>query len=141
MLRAALLVMSLANSATGIALASLYFRLRANEGMPLLVLFVALSLLVQGGFTLGYLAGLWRRWQSPSAQLFVIGEFAALLVGSVTTLQGILYNVHPTNGDYEFGPLMASAFMTVQAVLGLLYMIRSGEFPEGQASAAPRNNH
>jgi hypothetical protein len=137
MLRAALLVMSLANSAAGIALGSLYFG-RHDSGMPLVVLFVALSLLVQGGFTIGYLAGLWRRWQSASAQLFVVGEFAAGLVGSVTALQGILYNMHPTNGDYEFGPLTASLFMAVQAGLGLLCVVRSGEFPEGQP-AAPHN--
>jgi hypothetical protein len=140
MLRAALLVMSLANSAAGIVLGSLYFRYNHDDGMPIIVLFVALSLLVQGGFTIGYLAGLWRRWQSASAQLFVIGEFAAGLVGSVTALQGILYNIHPTNGDYEFGPLMASVLMTAQAVLGLLYVIRSGEFPEGHAPVTPPNN-
>jgi hypothetical protein len=138
MLRAALLVMSLANSAAGIALGTYYFRYRYAAGMPIIVLLIALSLLVQGGFTLGYLAGLWRRWQSPAAQLFVIGEFAAGLVGSVTALQGILYNMQPTNGDYEFGPLTASVFMTIQAVLGLLYVIRSGEFPEG--TPVPHNN-
>jgi hypothetical protein len=58
----------------------------------------------------------------------------------VTALQGILYNIHPTNGDHEFGPLLASVLMTVQAVLGLLYVIRSGEFPEG-TPVAPHNNH
>ena len=140
MLRAALLVMSLANSAAGIVIGSLYFQYRGDPGMPVIVLLVALSLLVQGGFTIGYLAGLWRRWQSPAAQLFVIGEFAAVLIGSVTALQGILYNLRPTNGDYEFGPMTAAILMTVQAVLGLLYIVRSGEFPEGHPVTPNQNS-
>ena len=141
MLRAALLVTSLANVSAGIALGSLYFRYRGNEGMPVLVLLVALALFVQGGFTLGYLAGLWRRWKSLSTQLFVAGEFAAALVGSAGTLQGVLYNLQPVNGDREYGPMTAAIFMTVQALIGLLYAVRNGEFPESiQAPDASANN-
>jgi len=49
--------------------------------MPLVVLFVALSLFVQGAFTIGHLRGLWKHWRIPSFHLLVAGELAAALVG------------------------------------------------------------
>jgi hypothetical protein len=121
--RIALILTSIANVAAGVGLAGLWFKFRHDEGMPIVVLFVALSLLVQGGFTLGHLRGVWRHWS-----LFVAGESAAALVGGIAILQGVLYNLHPTNGDYEFGPLLAATLMTTQATIGLILAARSGEF-------------
>ena len=129
MLRLVLFVSSLANAAAGVALGSLWFKFRHDDGMPIIVLLVALSLLVQGGYTVGHLTGLWKRWGIPSFTLFVAGESAAALVGGVAILQGVLYNLRPTNGDYEFGPLLAATLMSTQATIGLVYAARSGEFP------------
>jgi hypothetical protein len=129
MLRAALLLTSLANSAAGVALGALYFQYQGLDGMPLVVLFVAVALFIQGAYTIGYLAGMWRRWRNLDTQLFVAGEFAAALVGSIATVQAILYNLHPKNGDFEFGPLIAAVLMTVQAFAGLLYAVRAGLLP------------
>jgi hypothetical protein len=126
MLRFVLIIASLANAAAGLALAGLWYRFRHDEGMPVIVLFVALSLLVQGAFTIAELRGLWKRWGSISFQLFVTGEAAAALVGGVAILQGVLYNLHPVNGDYEFGPLTAATLMTIQATIGLVYAARTG---------------
>ena len=95
--------------------------------MAVVVLFVALSLFVQGAFTLGYLRGWWERVGALSFQLFVAGESAAALVGAVAILQGVLYNLQPTNGDYEFGPMLAATLMTTQATIGLIYAARSGQ--------------
>jgi len=122
-LRIALIIASIANIAVSVGLGTLWFKFRHDPGMPIIVVFVALALLIQGGFTLGHLRGLWRQWN-----LFVAGEAAAALVGGVAILQGVLYNLHPTNGDYEFGPLMAATLMTIQATLGLILVARSGEF-------------
>jgi len=127
--RLVLFVTSLANAAAGVALASLWFKFRHDDGMPIIVLFVALSLSVQGAYTLGHLSGFWKRWRFPSFTLFVTGESAAALVGGVAILQGVLYNLHPTNGDYEFGPLLAATLMSTQATIGLVYAARSGELP------------
>jgi len=127
--RLVLLVTSLANAVAGVALASLWYKFRHDDGMPVVVLFVALSLFVQGAYTLGHLRGFWRRLGMPSFTLFVAGESAAALVGGVAILQGVLYNLHPTNGDYEFGPLLAATLMSTQATIGLVYAARSGEFP------------
>lgn len=128
MLRFALLVTSVANTAAGAGLASIWYSFRHDDGMPIIVLFVALSLVIQGTFTLGHLRGLWKRWRFASFQLFVTGESAAALVGGVAILQGVVYNLSPINGDYEFGPLLAATFMATQASLGLIYAARNWEF-------------
>jgi hypothetical protein len=121
-LRIALILASIANIAAGIGLGALWFKFRQDPGMPIVVLFVGLSLLIQGGFTIGHVRGLWRQWN-----LFVAGEGAAAIVGAVAILQGVLYNLHPTNGDYEFGPLMAATLMCTQATIGLIFAAQSGE--------------
>jgi hypothetical protein len=125
--RLALFMVSLADIVAGVTLGSLWYRFRHDAGMPAIVLFVALTLFVQGAFTIGYLNGFWKRWRIPSFQLFVLGESAAALVGGVSILQGVLYNLQPVNGDFEFGPLLAATLMTTQATIGLVYAARSGE--------------
>jgi hypothetical protein len=120
--RLALILTSIVNVAAGLGLGGLWFKFRNDDGMPIVVLLIALSLLIQGGFTLGHLRGLWRQWT-----LFVTGESAAALVGGVAIIQGVLYNLNPTNGDYEWGPLMAATLMTTQATIGLVYAAQSGE--------------
>jgi len=127
-LRFILTLASLANSAAGIGLGIMWYRFRHDDGMPIIVLLVALSLFIQGAFTLGYLNGLWKRWEHPAFQLFVAGESAAALVGGVAILQGVLYNLHPVNGDYEFGPLLAATLMTTHATIGLVHAARSNGF-------------
>ena len=128
MLRIALFLASLANIAAGLGLGALWFKFRNDPGMPIVVLGAALALVIQGGFTIGHLQGLWKRWGLPSFSLFVAGEGAAALVGAVAILQGVIYNLRPINGDYELGPLMAATLMTTQANLGLIFAARSGEF-------------
>jgi len=126
--RLALILASIANVAAGLGLGALWFKFRHDSGMPIIVLFVALSLIIQGGFTLGHLRGVWKQWGLPSFSMFVAGEGAAALVGALAILQGVIYNLNPTNGDYEFGPLMAATLMTTQATIGLIFAARSPEF-------------
>jgi len=103
--------------------------------MPIVVLFVAVSLVIQGLFTIGHIEHFWKRVGVPSSQLFVAGESAAALVGGMAILQGILYNLHPVNGDYEFGPLLAATLMSTQATLGLVFAARSDAFRVVAASS------
>jgi hypothetical protein len=121
-LRIVLILASIANVAVGLGLGGLWFKFRHDPGMPIFVLFVALALFIQGTFTLGHLRGFWRQWG-----LLVAGESAAALVGGLAIIQGVIYNLNPTNGDYEWGPLMAATLMTTQATLGLIYAAQSGE--------------
>jgi len=126
--RLSLVISSLVNSAAGVGLAIMWYQHRHDPGMPIVVLFVGLSLFIQGAFTLGHIDGLWKRWGIPSFQLFITGESAAALVGAVAILQGVLYNLQPVNGDYEFGPLLAATLMTTQATIGLVYASRTNGF-------------
>jgi hypothetical protein len=119
--RLALILTSIVNVAAGLGLGGLWFKFREDTGMPIVVLLVALSLLIQGEFTLGHLQGLLRQWG-----LFVAGETAAALVGGIAIIQGVIYNLNPTNGDYEWGPLMAATLMTTHATIGLVYAAQSG---------------
>lgn len=127
MLRIALLVVSLANLLTGLGMTGVYFKFRSGGGVPVVVLFIALALVVQGGFTIGHLQGWWKQWGTWAGQLFVAGESAAALAGTIGTIQGILYNLHPRNGDQEFGPLMVAILIGTQAALGLAYAARNGD--------------
>jgi len=124
MLRIALVVLSVINVAAGVGLAGLYLQFRSDGGVPVLVLLIGISLVVQGGFTLGYLRDRRSGFAATIAQLFVAGESVAALAGIVGTLQGILYNLTPVNGDHEFGPLMAATLMGTQAIIGLIYAAR-----------------
>ncbi len=128
MLRLVLILASLVNAAAGVGLGIVWYQYRHDDGMPIVVLFVALSLFIQGAFTLGHIERLWERLRIPSLQLFIPGEAAAALVGGVAILQGVIYNLRPANGDYEFGPLLAATLMSTQATLGLVYAARSNDF-------------
>jgi hypothetical protein len=46
----------------------------------------------------------------------------------VAIFQGVVYNLHPVNGDYEFGPLTAATLMSTHATLGLIFAARSRRF-------------
>ena len=124
MLRISLFVASAVNIAAGLGLAGVYFKFVGGGGVPFAVLLIAAALFVQGAFTVGYLQGWWSSLGERATQLFVGGEAAAALVGALGTIQGILYNLHPRNGDQEFGPLMAAMLFAVHAAVGLIHDAR-----------------
>lgn len=124
MLRTALFLASVFNVAAGLGLAGLYFTFASAGGVPVIVLAIAVTLFVQGAFTVGYLQGWWSQLGDKATQLFVAGEAAAALIGTLGAIQGFLYNLHPRNGDQEFGPLMAAMLFAMHAVVGLIYEAR-----------------
>ena len=126
MLRIALALFSVINLAVGVGLAAMYLQFRSGGGVPVLVLLIGVALVLQGGFTLGYLRNWGSAFGNRVAQLFVAGETAAALAGGLGTLQGVLYNLSPVNGDQEFGPLMSATLMATHAVIGLTYAARDG---------------
>lgn len=127
MLRISLFVTSVVNIAAGVGLAGLYI-VDNTGGVPWVVFVIGFSMFVQGAFTIGYLRGWWSEFGDAAPHLFVAGESAGALVGILGTLQGILYNLHPVNGDQEFGPMMAAALIGTHAVLGLIYAARNEKF-------------
>lgn len=128
-LRLALLLASIVNLSAGLGLTGLYLGRRSVNDLPILVLVVGLSLFVQGFYTIGYLRGWWARLGERATQLFVAGQCLAALAGALETVHGILYNLHPVNGDQEFGPLTAAILLGTQAVLALILVSREETQP------------
>lgn len=129
MLRIALFLASVVNVAAGLGLTGVYLGSRSAEDLPIVVLLAGLSLFVQGFYTIGYLRGWWSRFGERAVQLFVAGQCVAALAGGLETVHGILYNLHPINGDQEFGPLTAAILMGTQAAIGLIFAARNEGFP------------
>ena len=129
MLRLALVLASVVNIAAGLGLTGVYLKLRSAEDLPVLVLVVGVTLFVQGAYTVGYLRGWWSRFGDRATQLFIAGQCLAALGGALETVHGILYNLHPVNGDQEFGPLTAAILIGTHAVLGLIFAARNESLP------------
>lgn len=121
MLKTALYFLSLVNAALGLFLAGAYFFDNQSGGIPVLVLVTGISLMTQGVYTIVYIGGALDDWHERATQLFVSGETAAILAGGLATIQGVILNLHPRNGDYEFLPMGLGIFMAVQATIGLIY--------------------
>lgn len=116
MLRILLIILALLNALVGAALAA--YAMRMQEIAPLMV---GLALFLQGTYTLLYPRLLQPRSKDLFRILFVGGHGAAGLVGGLDFLSGVLYNLHPRNGDLELAPATMGLFMFVLAATALLY--------------------
>jgi hypothetical protein len=121
MLKTALLVLSIINAGFGLFLAGAYFFDNSDGGIPAIVLLTGMALILQGGYTTAYIGGALDEWRTFATQLFASGETVSILAGGLAAVQGFLYNLHPRNGDYEFGPMGLGIFMAAQAIVGLVY--------------------
>lgn len=121
MLKTALISLSMIVCAFGLFLTGAYFFDNPDGGIPMIALFTGLALMIQGGFTIGWVGGAFDPWKEWARQLFVSGEVASVLAGGLAAVQGFLYNMHPRNGDFEFAPMMLGVFMAAQAITGLMY--------------------
>lgn len=121
MLKTALFVLSIINAAFGLFLTGAYFFANPDGGIPFIALATGIALIIQGGYTVLYAGGGLEAWHEMATQLFVSGETASILAGGLAALQGVLYNLHPRNGDYELAPMTLGILMAVQAIVGLIY--------------------
>jgi hypothetical protein len=121
MLKTALISLSMIVFAFGLFLTGVYFFDNAEGAIPMIALFTGLALMIQGGFTIGWVGGAFDPWKEWARQLFVSGEVASVLAGGLAAVQGFLYNMHPRHGDFEFGPMTLGIFMAAQAIIGLIY--------------------
>lgn len=92
--------------------------------MPIIVLFIGGSLLIQGVYTILYLRGDLDRWGDLATGALFAGEGLSACVGAGGLIQGILHNMRID--DLEMAPVLAGILMLVQAVLALLYLLLSG---------------
>ena len=135
MLKTALFVLSFINAAFGLFLAGAYFFDNPDGGIPVIALLTGMALILQGGYTIAYIGGALDDWRTLATQLFVSGETASILAGGLAVVQGVFYNLHPRNGDFEFGPMGLGIFMAAQAIVGLVYATSVSSAPSARRTA------
>ena len=120
MTKIVLLACSSINALCGLALMGAFLLLPA-AGLPLIAFLTGLALCIQGAFTLAYLSSLLAPWHARATAALIAGEAAAVLAGGLAVANGVLDNLHPRNGAFEFFPMSVGVLMVTQAALALLY--------------------
>jgi len=118
MLRLLLMLASIANCAGGLVLIGTWATMWQH--VPIIVLFIGGSLLIQGGYTLLYLHGNLDRWGGLATGALLAGEGLSACVGAGGLVQGIIHNMK--TADLEMAPVLAGLLMLTQAVLALVYL-------------------
>lgn len=119
MLKMLLMLASFANCAGGVVLILTWAAMW--QRVPIIVLFIGLSLLIQGAYTILYLQGSLSRWGELATGAFLAGEGLAGFVGLGGLIQGIIHNIQ--NADMEMAPVLAGFLMASHALLALFYLI------------------
>ena len=119
MLKTLLVVASLANCAGGIVLIATWALMWQH--VPIIVVFIGASLLIQGAYTLLYLRGALDGWAELATGALFAGEGLAGLVGLGGLIQGIIHNMQ--NADMEMAPVLAGLLMATHALLALFYLL------------------
>jgi hypothetical protein len=91
------------------------------QRVPIIVLFIGGSLLIQGVYTILYLHGDFDRWGGIATGALFAGEGLAACVGAIGLIEGIVHNVNSPDG--EMAPILAGLLMLVQAILTLLFLL------------------
>src|SRR2546426_4529238 len=118
MLRLLVMLASIANCAGGLVLIGTWATLW--QRVPIIVLFIGGSLLIQGAYTILYLRGDLDRWGDLATGALFAGEGLSACVGAGGLIQGIIHNMN--TADMEMAPVLAGLLMLVQAVLTPLYL-------------------
>ena len=119
MLKMLVMLASIANCAGGLVLITTWATMW--EHVPIIVLFIGGSLLIQGAYTILYLRGDLDRWGELATGALFAGEGLAGCVGAGGLIQGIIHNIN--NADMEMAPVLAGLLMLVQAILALVYLL------------------
>ena len=118
MLRLLVMLASIANCAGGLVLIATWATMW--QRVPLIVLFIGGSLLIQGGYTILYLRGDLDRWGGLATGALLAGEGISACVGAAGLIEGIIHNMK--TDDLEMAPVLAGILMLIQALLALLYL-------------------
>jgi hypothetical protein len=125
---------SIANVAGGLVLIGTWASMW--QRVPIIVLAIGGSLLIQGAYTILYLRGDLARWGDLATGALFAGESLSAVVGAGGLIQGILHNIN--NADAEMAPVLAGLLMLVQAALALLYLLMTHQLRprvDGRSSA------
>ena len=115
LMQASISALSIVNISAGLALLGLY---ASASSPPRLVLMVALALLIQGSYTVAFLADAFRARPKAARLLQLGGSTLALLVGAVGFGAGLLANIDST--DPEYGPMTTSLLIAAHGLASLL---------------------
>jgi hypothetical protein len=118
MLRLLVMLASIANCAGGLVLIGTWATMW--QRVPIIVLFIGGSLLIQGGYTILYLHGDLDRWGGLATGALLAGEGLSACVGAGGLIQGIIHNMK--TADLEMAPVLAGLLMLSQALLALVYL-------------------
>jgi hypothetical protein len=125
---------SIANVAGGLVLIGTWATMW--QRVPVIVLAIGGSLLVQGAYTILYIRGDLARWGDLATGALFAGEALSAVVGAGGLVQGIVHNIN--NADMEMAPVLAGLLMLVQAALALLYLLLTNQLRprvDGRSSA------
>jgi hypothetical protein len=118
MLRFLVMLASIANCVGGLVLISTWASMWQH--VPIIVLFIGGSLLIQGGYTILYLHGDLDRWGGLATGALLAGEGLSACVGAGGLIQGIIHNLK--TADLEMAPVLAGLLMLTLALLALVYL-------------------
>jgi hypothetical protein len=118
MLRLLVMLASIANCAGGLVLIATWATMW--QRVPIIVVFIGGSLLIQGGYTILYLHGDLDRWGGLATGALLAGEGLSACVGAAGLVQGIIHNMK--TADLEMAPVLAGLLMLIQALLALVYL-------------------
>jgi len=118
MLKLLVMLASFANCAGGLVLMITWGSMW--QRVPIIVLFIGASLLIQGAYTIFYLHGDLEAWGSAASGALFAGECLAACVGAGGLVLGIMHNIE--HADMEIAPVLAGFLMLVQAGLALGYL-------------------
>ncbi len=134
MLRLLLMLASIANVAGGLVLIGTWATMW--QRVPIIVLAIGCSLLIQGAYTIIYLRGDLARWGDLATGALFAGEALSAVVGAGGLIQSVVHNIN--NADMEMAPVLAGLLMLVQAALALLYLVMTNQLRprvDGRSSA------
>lgn len=135
MLRLLVMLASIANCAGGLVLIATWATMWQH--VPIIVLFIGGSLLIQGAYTILYLHGDLDRWGDLATGALFAGEGLSACIGAGGLIQGVIHNINAA--DMEMAPVLAGLLMLVQAVLAVLYLWVSGRLrPAAQGRTSAR---
>ena len=119
MLKVLVVLASIANCAGGLVLIATWAMMW--QRVPIIVLFIGMSLLIQGGYTILYLRGDLEVWGDLATGALIAGEGLSFCVGLGGLILGIIHNIQ--DADMEMAPVLAGLLMVSQASFALLYLL------------------
>ncbi len=119
MLKMLLMLASIANCAAGLVLIVTWAAMWQH--VPIIVLFIGGSLVIQGAYTILFLHGDLDRWGDLATGALFAGEGLSACIGAGGLIQGVIHNIN--TADMEMAPVLAGLLMFAQAVLALVYLL------------------